>query len=169
MDGHRPGQDGALQWVFEDDFGFDRYAEYVLDVPYLSRSVYPDDGRIFSGFHPESSRSSRRIPHGRLGAYLRRAPEVRLKRYMGRGAEPWGSICALPAVWVGLLYGGPRCRMRALVATWTPGWYLRKAVTKDGLQTVRDGTVQDIAVEMVRIAKEGLTRRGCARRTSWMA
>ena len=34
-------------------------------------------------------------------------PEVRLKRYMEmRGADggPWDSICALPALWVGLLY-----------------------------------------------------------------
>lgn len=34
-------------------------------------------------------------------------PEVRLKRYMEmRGADggPWSQICALPAVWVGLLY-----------------------------------------------------------------
>ena len=34
-------------------------------------------------------------------------------------------------------------------------------MTKDALQTpFRDGTVQDVAIEMVRIAKEGLTRRG---------
>jgi hypothetical protein len=34
-------------------------------------------------------------------------PEVRLKRYMEmRGADggPWSSICALPALWIGLLY-----------------------------------------------------------------
>merc|ERR1711966_223217 len=51
----------------------------------------------------------------------------------GADGGPWGNICALPSV----------------------------AVTKDGLQTkFRDGTVQDIAIEMVRIAKEGLVRRG---------
>ena len=95
-------------------------------------------------------------------------PEVRLKRYMEmRGADggPWGNICALPAVWVGLLYDETAlANAEALVADWTPEEreYLRVAVTKDGLQTkFRDGTVQDIAVEMVRISKEGLTRRGC--------
>jgi glutamate--cysteine ligase len=34
-------------------------------------------------------------------------PEVRLKRYIEmRGADggPWRNICALPALWVGLLY-----------------------------------------------------------------
>ena len=58
------------------------------------------------------------------------------------------------------------------MADWTPEEreYLRVAVTKDGLQTkFRDGTVQDIAVEMVRISKEGLTRRGATRKTSWTA
>ena len=51
----------------------------------------------------------------------------------------------------------------ALVADWTSEEreFLRSAVTKEGLQTpFRDGTVQDVAIEMVRISKEGLTRRG---------
>ena len=83
-----------------------------------------------------------------------------------RGADggPWGNICALPSVWVGLLYDEKALDdAEALVADWTAEEreYLRVAVTKDGLQTkFRDGTVQDIAIEMVRIAKEGLVRRG---------
>ncbi len=34
-------------------------------------------------------------------------PEVRLKRYLemrGADAGPWAKLCALPALWVGLLY-----------------------------------------------------------------
>ena len=94
-------------------------------------------------------------------------PEVRLKRYMEmRGADggPWGNICALPALWVGLLYDEQALAdAAALVADWTSEEreFLRSAVTKEGLQTpFRDGTVQDVAIEMVRISKEGLTRRG---------
>ena len=83
-----------------------------------------------------------------------------------RGADggPWSNICALPAVWVGLLYDEQALAdAEALVSDWTSEEreYLRTAVTKDALQTpFRDGTVQDIAIEMVRIAKEGLKRRG---------
>jgi hypothetical protein len=65
---------------------------------------------------------------------------------------------------VGLLYDSKALDdAEALVSDWTPEEreYLRTAVTKDALQTpFRDGTVQDVAIEMVRIAKEGLTRRG---------
>lgn len=62
--------------------------------------------------------------------------------------------------------GGASARVcgRYVAADWTSEEreYLRTAVTKDGLQTpFRDGTVQDIAKDMVRIAKEGLTRRKC--------
>ena len=92
---------------------------------------------------------------------------MRLKRYMemrGGDGGPWGNICALPALWVGLLYDSKALDdAEALVSDWTPEEreYLRTAVTKDALQTpFRDGTVQDDAVEMVRIAKEGLARRG---------
>lgn len=50
-------------------------------------------------------------------------PEVRLKRYMEmRGADggPWGSICALPAFWIGLLYDAPtQQKCVDLVADWT--------------------------------------------------
>ena len=57
----------------------------------------------------------------------------------------------------------PSSDAEKLVADWTPEEkeYLRHAVTKDALQTpFRDGTVQDVAIEMVKIAKEGLRRRG---------
>jgi gamma-glutamylcysteine synthetase len=53
----------------------------------------------------------------RLGRPLTTAfPEVRLKRYLEmRGADggPWRRLCALPALWVGLLYdrGRARCRL----------------------------------------------------------
>jgi len=50
-------------------------------------------------------------------------PEVRLKRYIEmRGADsgPWKSICALPALWVGLLYD-PIAQAEALdlISDWT--------------------------------------------------
>ncbi|MFX8437303.1 glutamate-cysteine ligase family protein, partial [Acinetobacter baumannii] len=51
-------------------------------------------------------------------------PEVRLKSFLEmRGADggPWSSICALPALWVGLLYD-----QTALDAAWdlVKGWDL---------------------------------------------
>jgi glutamate--cysteine ligase len=50
-------------------------------------------------------------------------PEVRLKRFLEmRGADggPWSMICALPALWVGLLYTkGSQARCLELIADWT--------------------------------------------------
>ena len=168
-----PDRTGTLAWVYEDGFGFERYTKYVLDVPMYF--VYRD-----GVYHDVTGKSFRDFMEGKLpgweGEYptlddweqhlTTCFPEVRLKRYMEmRGADggPWSQICALPAMWVGLLYDEQALSdAEALVADWTSEEreYLRVAVTKDGLQTkFRDGTVQDIAIEMVKIAKEGLARR----------
>ena len=93
-------------------------------------------------------------------------PEVRLKRYIEmRGADggPWRRLCALPAYWVGLLYDTV-----ALDAAWdlVKGWTmeerasLRANVPRLGLKApFRQGTVQDIARETLKIARDGLDRR----------
>ena len=165
---------GTLAWVFEDDFGFEKYAEYILDVPmyfvYRGGEYHDVTGKSFrdfmagtlEGFEGETPTLDDWEQH-----LTTAFPEVRLKRYMemrGGDGGPWGNICALPALWVGLLYDSKALDdAEALVSDWTSEEreYLRTAVTKDALQTpFRDGTVQDVAIEMVRIAKEGLTRRG---------
>ena len=94
-------------------------------------------------------------------------PEVRLKSFLEmRGADggPWNRICALPALWVGLLYDGT-----ALDAAWdlAKGWTiaqheeLRQAVPKLALKAPLPGgsTVHDLAREVLAIASDGLTRR----------
>ncbi len=61
-------------------------------------------------------------------------PEVRLKRFLEmRGADsgPQSMICALPGLWVGLLYDAQAQReAAALIADWTHSEreYLRKQV-----------------------------------------
>ena len=105
---------GMLPFVFEDGFGYERYLDYALDVPMYF--VYRDghyldvagqsfrdflDGRL-PGLPGEKPRVSDFTDH--LSTIF---PEVRLKSFLEmRGADggPWGRICALPALWVGLLY-----------------------------------------------------------------
>ncbi|HEX6218935.1 MAG TPA: glutamate-cysteine ligase family protein, partial [Sphingomicrobium sp.] len=95
-------------------------------------------------------------------------PEVRLKSFLEmRGADGgrWGKICALPALWVGLLYDD-----QALDAAWdlVKAWTieereeLRGSVPKLALQAPvpGGGTVHDLARKVVDIAGGGLTRRG---------
>lgn len=93
-------------------------------------------------------------------------PEVRLKRFLEmRGADsgPWARICALPAFWVGLLYDSA-----ALDAAWdvAKDWtadmrdQLRLDAAHFGLKAkIGRRTVQDVAKEVVEIARAGLKSR----------
>src|SRR5262249_12224197 len=93
-------------------------------------------------------------------------PEVRLKRYIEmRGADggPWDRLCALPALWVGLLYDGTaQDAAFDLVKDWTAQEViaLRRAVPRTALATrFRGGTVREIALQVLAIARDGLARR----------
>jgi glutamate--cysteine ligase len=168
-----PDRCGMLDFVFEDGFGFERYTDYILDVPMYF--VWRD-----GAFLDASGQSFRDFLAGRLPALPGEAPlitdwadhvttafpEVRLKRYLemrGADAGPWRRICALPALWVGLLYDGT-----ALDAAWdlVKGWtqeernHLRDEAPRLGLKTpFRGRPLQDVAREMLRIARAGLRAR----------
>ena len=106
-----------LPFVFEDGFGFERYVDYMLDVPMYF--VYRDGNTSTPRASP--SAISWRASCRRCRARCRRIndwadhittafPEVRLKHYLEmRGADRGRCRrCALPALWVGLLYDRPR-------------------------------------------------------------
>ncbi len=168
-----PDRCGTLPFVFEEGFGFERYVDYILDVPMYF--VYRDGNYI-----DVSGQSFRDFMTGKLpglsGEYPTKKdwedhlttafPEVRLKRFIEmRGADggPWASLCALPAFWVGLLYDEEACnRASDLIADWTQDEheYLRREVPRQALATpFRDGTVQDLALEALDISHGGLRRR----------
>jgi len=168
-----PDRTGMLPFVFDAGMGFEKYADYMLDVPMYF--VYRD-GRYIDA----SGQSFRDFLDGRLPAlpgekptlqdwedHLTTAfPEVRLKRYLEmRGADggPWRRLCALPALWVGLLYHRP-----SLDAAWdiARDWTLderirlRSDVPRLGLAaTVRGRSVREIALEVIELAHRGLTAR----------
>jgi len=166
---------GMLPFVFEDGFGYERYAEYALDVPmyFVFR-----DGRYIDA----AGLSFRDFMKGELSAlpgekpllsdwidHLSTAfPEVRLKSFLEmRGADggPWSRICALPALWVGLLYD-----QGALDAAWdeVKHWTieerqaLRDAVPKLGLNAAvpGGGTLQQLGKRILDVAEGGLNARG---------
>jgi glutamate--cysteine ligase len=82
-----------------------------------------------------------------------------------RGADGgrWRRICALPALWVGLLYDTTALDAAwDLVKSWTAEerQELRDRVPRSALATrFRDTTVQEIARQTVRIARMGLKNR----------
>ena len=171
-----PARTGMLPFVFEDGFGYERYVEYLLDVPmyfsYRNGEYIDCSGQSFRDFMA-----------GKLPAlpgvlptmtdwsdHMTTAfPEVRMKKFLEmRGADggPWGRLCALPAFWVGLLYDDA-----ALDAAWdlvkdfsmAERNALRDGVPKHALKTpFRAGTLRDIAIEALKIAHAGLRRRAKA-------
>jgi len=169
-----PHRTGMLPFVFEDGFGYDRWAEYMLDVPmyFVFR-----DGKYIDA----AGQSFRDFLDGKLPAlpgerptesdwvdHMSTAfPEVRLKSFLEmRGADggPWNRICALPALWTGLLYD-----QTALDAAWelVKNWSmdqreaLRNAVPRLALdaESPGGGTVQDLARDVLAIARQGLASR----------
>jgi len=164
---------GMLDFVFEDGFGYERYVDYLLDVPmYFSYrdGIYHDaSGQSFRDF----LRGELPVLPGQLPSlrdwndHMTTAfPEVRLKKYLEmRGADggPWGRLCALPAFWVGLLYDDA-----SLDAAWDlvrdfsieERNALRDEVPRLALKTpFRGGTLRDLAVEALKISAAGLQRR----------
>ncbi|MFS0737311.1 glutamate--cysteine ligase [Sphingomonas sp. 1P06PA] len=169
-----PHRTGMLPFVFEDGFGYERYADYMLDVPmyFAFRN---------GGYIDAAGLSFRDFLKGELSVlpgekptqadwtdHLSTAfPEVRLKSFLEmRGADggPWNRICALPAFWVGLLYD-----QGALDAAWdeVKHWTIadhqriRDEVPQIGLAArgPRGRTFQQLGREILEIADAGLKAR----------
>ncbi len=168
-----PDRTGMLDFVFEDGFGFERYADYMLDVPmyfvYRKGRYIDAAGQFFRDFlKGELPALPGERPHmGDWEDHLSTAfPEVRMKKFLEmRGADsgPWARICALPAFWVGLLYDEAALAAAWDVAKdWTPEQRaaLRGDAAKHGFKaTVGGRTVQEIALEVLAISREGLKAR----------
>lgn len=168
-----PDRTGLLDFVFEDGFGFERYTDYILDVPmyfvYRHGQYINALGQSFRDFMAgKLPAMPGELPVvGDFADHLTTAfPEVRLKRYLEmRGADsgPWNRICALSAFWVGLLYD--RTSLDAawdLCKDWTLSerHQLRTDVPKLGLRTpFRGETARAVAERALAIAAEGLRRR----------
>ncbi|MEO1467439.1 MAG: glutamate--cysteine ligase [Pseudomonadota bacterium] len=167
---------GTLPWVFEDGMGFERWVDYALDVPMYF--VYRDGQYIDA-----RGQSFRDFLDGRLpalpgeiptlsdwGDHLTTLfPEARIKKFIEmRGADggPWRRLCALPALWVGLIYD-----QGALDAAWDlcKGWTaeerekLRRDAAQFGLKAeIRGRSMQSLATEVLDIAEAGLKARARA-------
>jgi glutamate--cysteine ligase len=170
-----PDRTGMLPFVFEDGFGYERYLDFALDVPMyfvfrdghyidVAGQSFRDflDGRL-PGLPGEKPRVSDFTDH--LSTIF---PEVRLKSFLEmRGADGgrWGKICALPALWVGLLYDDA-----ALDAAWdeVKHWSLaerqrlRDAVPGLGLKARTPGgeSLRELGTRILAIAEAGLKARG---------
>lgn len=169
-----PDRTGMIPFVFEEGFSFERYVDYALDVPMYF--VYRD-GKYLD----VSGQSFRDFLAGKLPGLPGEKPnladwdnhlttlfpEVRMKRFLEmRGADggPWRRLCALPALWVGLLYDDAALESAwHLVKNWTAEdrQRIRNDVITHALKTkMPDGrSMQALAVDILEIASAGLESR----------
>jgi len=168
-----PDRTGMLDFVFEDGFGYERYVDYLLDVPmyfsYRDGNYIDLAGKSFRNFLAGDLAElpgAKATMHDWADHMTTAFPEVRLKKFLEmRGADGgrWSRLCALPAFWVGLLYDAT-----ALDAAWDlvkdfsreERHALRDGVPKHALKLpFRNGSVRDLATEAIKIAAHGLQRR----------
>ncbi|HXF90552.1 MAG TPA: glutamate--cysteine ligase [Candidatus Nitrosotenuis sp.] len=168
-----PDRCGFLKFIFDDNMGYERYVDYLLDVPMYF--VYRNGEYINA-----AGLSFRNFMTGTLEAYPHQFPqlsdwrdqttiafpEVRLKQYLElRGADcgPRSMKMALPALWVGLLYDQQNLdELHDLVMSWPIDeleqfYYQAPSL---GLNTpFLDTMVIDQLEDLVARARHGLERR----------
>ena len=168
-----PDRCGVMPFVFEDNFGFESYVDYMLDMPmyfvYRDGQYIDASGLSFWDFMagklpalPGETPSIKDWEDHLTTAF----PEVRLKKFIEmRGADggPSKNLCALPAFWVGLLYDDQALAdVTSMISDWSYDEVsaLRDEVPVAALKTpFRGSTLQDLAKDVLAIAKQGLKRR----------
>ncbi len=169
-----PDRTGIQPVFFEDGFGFERYAEWLLDVPmyFVAR-----EGRLID----VAGASFRDFMAGRIEAlhgivatlgdfadhFTTVFTEVRLKRFLEmRGADAGtpAMMLAQSAFWVGLLYDDAALQAAVQLVggyDWRTLAAIRSEVPRQGLGArLGSGTVRDLARISLAIARDGLRARG---------
>ena len=168
---------GMPAMMLEEGFGFERFTEWVIDVPmyFIQR-----EGR----FIDLAGHSFRDFMAGRLRDVTPYEPEVgdfsdhittvftdvRLKRFLEMRGSDAGTpemMLAQSALWVGLLYDeAALAAAEALVRSYQLDRFrtLRAAVPTTAMNTPwGSGTLRDLARDVLAIARDGLRARGRVR------
>ena len=164
---------GMPTMMLQDDFGFEGFAEWLLDVPmyFIQRDGQFIDmaGHSFRDFMAGKLRNT--TPHeANLGDFADHVTtaftDVRLKRFLEmRGADAGTPemMVAQSALWVGLLYDDAAlAAAEALVRSHPIDRFtsLRANVPKTGMKTVFSaGNLRDLAHDVLAIAQQGLQSR----------
>jgi glutamate--cysteine ligase len=167
-----PARTGIPAAVFDDDFGFESYTEWALNAPMyliIRNGQYINcaglsfrdflDGKLAALPGEKPTMDDWELHIGTL------FPEVRLKQFLemrgaDAGPQPW--ICALPALWKGLLYDEDALdKAWQMVAGWThvEVLQLRQEVPRTAFSTLfRDTDVHKLCEQMLDIARDGLEK-----------
>ena len=166
---------GVPACVFEPNFGYERWVDYVLDVPmyfiYRNGKYLNVAGKSFRRFL-SSNHKNEFFGHTAFMSDFEDHittvfPDVRLKGYLEmRGADggPWSIICALPALWVGLLYDSEALERAEEIAnqfTHNDVVNARISAAKNGLRgQIGSHSILQLASQLIEIAEIGLKNRG---------
>ena len=170
-----PDRTGIPPVAFEDGFGFERFCDFVLDVPMyfvMRDGAFVDaTGVTFRAFMADGlpGRPEIRATMGDWADHVTTVfTDVRLKRFLEMrgadvGATP-GMIVALPAFCVGLLYDDAAQKAaRALTRDWSVAQMhaLRADVPTRALDAmIGDRALREVAVDALAISRAGLRARG---------
>ncbi len=164
---------GILPFVFDDDFGYERYVDYVLDTPMyfvhrdgvISMHLVSPSGTSWPGSCPRVRVSLQPWATGRITP-RRCFPKCGSRSFskcVARMEARGGGSGALPAFWVGLLYdSGALDAASEMIADWSAQEVidLRNAVPAQGLATpFRNRTLLELAREALEISRAGLKSR----------
>jgi len=164
-----PDRTGLLPFVWDDDMSYRRYVEWALDVPMLfvkrGQSLVRNTGQTFRQFMRDGYQGAEATKADWVTHLNTVFPEVRLKNTLEvRGADGQSTplVCALPALWKGLLYCDDT--LTALERATEHLSYedvlsCRVAVGREGLSATLAGRpVREWAAELAELAGGGLTR-----------
>jgi glutamate--cysteine ligase len=165
-----PSRQGLVRGVLERGRSFSDYVSWALDAPMFlikrKGEVFENTGQTFREFMKHGSRGHR-ATRGDWELHINSMfPEVRLKRTLEvRGADslPANLLCAVPALWTGILYDARALdEADAFSESFTHDELtaLRPHIAEQGLgATFRGKPLAEHAERLLDIASGGLGRR----------
>ena len=164
---------GTPKFIFDENLSFESWVDYALKVPmyFIKRN-----GQYINC----AGASFEKFMLGQLEQLPNEKPtildwedhlstiftEIRLKQYIefrGADAGPWKSLCALPALWVGLLYDSESLNeAESLAKSWSFDMYKKayEEVPVKGLDLIiNKRSINDHAKDLIAISKRGLKKR----------
>ena len=163
---------GILPFIYESSFSFERYVDYLLDIPmyfivrdneYINMTNY-----TFRKFLENKVLEKTEPTIEDWKIHLTTVfPEIRLKSFIElRGADggPWSRVCALPAFWTGILYDQENLdEIWSKINHWTYSEIVNfyQNVRKNGLNTITpDGEkLSDFTKKIIYKSNDGLVKR----------
>ncbi len=164
-----PDRCGFLPFIFDEGFGFERWVDYLLDIPmyfiYRNEKYLPTSGMTFRDFMNGKHQLQPTMEDWETHVSTV-FPDVRLKQFIemrGADASCTRHIAALSALWVGLLYDGDSLdEAEALISNWNIQTMqeVRAQVPRKGLKAT-SGNIHagSVARQLYQISLGGLIRR----------